>query len=435
MELNEALNRVKEAKNMTEDDVLAAFATFVKENYPEIWVQSGSSITGLEEEDYDFFSSAFEVNTVRRKSGGKGEQWVGMLVAYDGKRDMMQRQRDVAIESATINLSQVLRYGIQQNNRTIAIGRVTKADGEWSVFDADDKLLYKETAEDGKQPMWVIHTQGPSICLLKDDGRTPKRAFMEKRKWIFIGNTQEKFLTEGALPPMVLECSFSAASAELQLLRPISFKAELTTAWKPADSTEPDEEMLSALDIDADYGLDWVDDEVLPKVTELFSPDQYIAQFMPCVDLSDVFDHHMSKRKVLASGRDYGPIFAISGTVDYIDHAGKENLYTEGGFKHSITLTSNSLRRDDPKASLWIDVSRYLVENQHAFKVKKADGWKDYASGSRIWVVVRSRTWEGTDGGLNLNLDGLGVYAMPLRSIIAQTPPEDANDISYTDGF
>ena len=57
-----------------------------------------------------------------------------MLVAYDGRRDMMQKQRDVAIESATINLSQVLRYGIQQNNRTIAIGRVTKADGEWSVF-------------------------------------------------------------------------------------------------------------------------------------------------------------------------------------------------------------------------------------------------------------------------------------------------------------
>ena len=124
---------------------------------------------------------------------------------------------------------------------------------------------------------------------------------MEKRKWIFIGNTQEKFLSEGALPPMVLECSFGAASVELQLLRPITFKAELTTAWKPADSTEPDEEMLSALDIDPNYGLDWVDDELLPKVTELFSPHQFLAQFMPCIDLSDVFDHHMANRKVLSS--------------------------------------------------------------------------------------------------------------------------------------
>ena len=436
--MNEALKRVMESKNMNEDEVKAAFADFVKENYPEIWTQAQESISNLDAEDFDFFSSAFEVNTVRRKgSGGKGETWVGMIVAYDGTRDMMQRQRDTAIEAAEINIGQALRYGIRQGERTIGIGRVVKQDGEWVGKGADDSLLYKESATDDNVPQWVIaiNNGAAHICLLKDDNRSPKRAFMVKRKWLFIGNTQEKFLSEGALPPMTLECSFGAADVELQLLRPITFKAEMETAWKPAGSDEPDENQLNALDIDPSYGLDWVDDEVLPKVAQLFSPDQFIANFMPSVDLAEVFDYHMENRKVLSSGKDFGPLFAISGTVDYIDHAGKENIYSDGGFKHSITLTSNSLRREDANASLWIDVSRYLVEKQHAFRVKKADGWKDYASGSRLWVIVRSRTWQATDGSININLDAKGVYAMPLRSIVAKVAPADANDVSHTDGF
>ena len=75
------------------------------------------------------------------------------------------------------------------------------------------------------------------------------------------------------------------------------------------------------------------------------------------------------------------------------------------------------------------------MEKQHAFRVKKADGWKDYASGSRLWVIVRSRTWQATDGSININLDAKGVYAMPLRSIVAKVAPADANDVSHTDGF
>jgi hypothetical protein len=436
--LNEALKRVMESKNLSEEEVTTAFAEFVKENYPEIWTQAGQNIGNLDEEDLDFFSSAFEVNSVRRKgSGGKGDTWVGMIVAYDGTRDMMQRQRDTAIDAAEINLGQALRYGIRQGEKSIGIGRVVKQDGEWVVKSADDSLLYKESASDDKMPLWVIaiNNGASHICLLKDDGRSPKRAFMKKRKWLFIGNTQDKFLSEGALPPMTLECSFGASEVELQMLRPITFKAEMEKAWKPAGSDEPDENQLVALDIDPDYGLGWVDDEILPKVTQLFAPDQFIANFMPTVDLANVFDYHMENRKVLSSGKDFGPLFAISGTVDYIDHAGKENLYTEGGFKHSITLTSNSLRREDANANLWIDVSRYLVEKQHAFQVKKADGWKDYASGSRLWVIVRSRTWNGTDGSVNLNLDAKGVYAMPLRSIVAKVAPANANDISHTDAF
>jgi len=436
--MNEALTRISKQKGWTDEETLEAFSEFVKENYPEIWTQAGTVLANLEEDDMDFFSSAFEVNSVRRKgSGGKGETWVGMIVAYDGTRDMMERQRDTAIEAAEINLGQALRYGIKQSDRSIGLGRVVKENSEWVVKSADDSLLYKESATDDKVPLWVIaiNNGASHICLLKADNRSPKRAFMVKRTWLFIGNTQEKFLSEGALPPMKLECSFGAAEVELEMLRPISFKAEMETAWKPTGSDEPDENQLTALDIDATYGLDWVEESLRQKVTSLFAPDQFLANFMPSVDLADVFDYHMAERKMLSSGKDFGPLFAISGTVDYIDHAGKENLYTEGGFKHSITLTSNSLRREDANASLWVDVSRHLVEKQHAFQVKKADGWRDYAGGSRLWVVVRSRTWQGTDGSVNLNMDAKSVYAMPLRSIVAKEAPDDANDISHTSNF
>lgn len=436
--MNEALNRIKEAKNWSDDETNKAFAAFIQENYPEIWTEAQADLAKLQPDDLDFFSSAFEVNAVRRKgSGGKGEEWVGMIVAYDGTRDTMGRQRDTAIEAAEANMSQALRYGIRINDKPVGIGRVVSEGGEWIIKDANDSLLYKETAKDGQKPMWVISINGGQshISLLKPDGRSPKRAFMPKRKWLFVGNKKDAFFTEGPLPPMTLECSFGAADVELQMLRPILFKAEQETAWKPPQSDEPDEQILKALDLDPAYGLDWVDTEMVGKANQIFSPDQYMANFMPTIDLASVFDHHMENRKVLQSGRDYGPVFAISGTVDYIDHAGKENLYTEGGFKHSITMTSNSLRREDPKANLWIDLSRHLVEQHNALQVKKADGWKDYAGGSRLWVVVRSRTWTGTNGDVNLNLDGLSVYAMPLRSIVAQKAPESANDLSHTDRF
>ena len=57
--LNEALKRIMEAKNENEDQVMANFAIFVGENYPEIWTQAEQSLEGLDEEDYEFFSSAF----------------------------------------------------------------------------------------------------------------------------------------------------------------------------------------------------------------------------------------------------------------------------------------------------------------------------------------------------------------------------------------
>ena len=445
MKLNDALKRIMENKNWTKEELEEKFSSFVEANYPELWVAADKNLNNLDEEDFDFFSSAFEVNNVRRTGGGKGDEWVGMIVAYEGTRDTMQKQRDLAISSALANMGQTLRYGIQINDRQIKIGRVDVDDKEYVVRDGENNLLYRESRVEGKVPQWVIQfesqTANPNsmcICLLKDDGRSPKRAFMPKRKWLFVGNKKEDFFKDGPQTPMQLECSFGAAEVDLQMLRPIHFRAEMEKAWKPQGSDEPDRNILKALDIEPTYGFDWIPDEQMDdkeKMEQFFQPDQYIANFVTSIDLASVFDHHMENRVILSSGRDYGPVFAITGTADYIDYDGKENLYTEGGYKHSLTLTSNSLRREDPKANLWLDVSRYLVNKHHAFRVKKADEWRDYASGSRVWAVVRSRTWQGNDGSLNLNLDALSVYAMPLRSIAVQHAPSDANDISHTDNF
>ena len=98
-----------------------------------------------------------------------------------------------------------------------------------------------------------------------------------------------------------------------------------------------------------------------------------------------------------------------------------------------MTIASQSLRRDDPNASMWVDVSRRLVNDHHAFKVKKADGWHDYTKGSRVWAIVRTRSWEATSGDLNINMDAKAVYAMPLRSIVAPKIDADVNSLSHLD--
>lgn len=425
--MNEALNRMKQKNGWNDEETLEQFGVFVQANFPEIWEAAGKKVTALDEEDFDFFSASWEVTETRRGSSGKGEEWVGMLIGYDGERDTMERQRNLAVESARANISQTLRYGIKMNERIIKIGRCFERDGKWHIVDGNDTTIHTEDAK-AEKPRWVIPLDASNICLLRDDNK-PKTAYMPKRTWLFVGNRKASFMEEGPLPEiMPLECSFGAADVDLQLLRPITFKAEMESAWN-----DENRKILKALDIAPDYGLDWVDEANLATATRMFSPDQYLAQFTPVVDLGEVFDYHMQHRVILQSGRDFGPIFAVTGVVDYIDHDGKENQYTEGGYKHALTIASQSLRRDDPNASMWVDVSRRLVNDHHAFKVKKADGWHDYTKGSRVWAIVRTRSWEATSGDLNINMDAKAVYAMPLRSIVAPKIDADVNSLSHLD--
>lgn len=431
MTLNETLKRIMEKNSWNEQETKEAFAEFVKEQFPEVWAAAQQNLANLDPEDYDFFSSSWEITTSRRKggSGGKGDVWVGMLIGYDGERDTMQRQRETAVQAAEGNLSQALRYGIKMNDRQIGIGRVFYSEGSWKIANADDQTIFSEKGKEDSKPRWAIPLfSGAHISLLKDDKKSPKMAYMPKRTWFFVGNKQSDFFTDGPMFNILpLECSFGAADVELKLWTPITFKAQLEEAWSG------DGHVLKALDIDPAYGLDWIPEEQLAVATKMFAPDQYLAQTTPVVDLNEAFEYHMTNRKILKSGKDFGPIFVISGVVDYIDHDGKENEYSDGGFKHSLTLTSQSLRREDPNAQMWIDVSRTLVSNHSAFKVKKADGWHDYAKGSRVWAVVRTRTWESTSGDINLNMDAKGVWAMPLRSIVAPKVDDSVSDLGHLD--
>ena len=242
-----------------------AFAEFVKESFPEVWSAAGQSLAKLDPEDYDFFSSSWEITTNRRKggSGGKGEEWVGMLVGYDGERDTMRKQRETAVSAAEGNFSQGLRYGIKMGDRQIGIGRVYLESGKWKVANADDAIIHAEDAKGDLKPRWAIPLfNGTHICLLKDDKKSPKMAYMPKRTWFFIGNKKADFFIDGpGLEILPLECSFGAADVDLKILRPITFKAELEEAWNG------DGMILKALDIAPEYGLDWVPEEMLATAT------------------------------------------------------------------------------------------------------------------------------------------------------------------------
>ena len=434
--MNETLKRIGTQNGWTDDEVMDKFATFVADSFPEVWTQNGNKLDGLDADDFDFFSASYDVHMNRRSGGGgKGDEWVGMIVAYNGRRDTMERQRTLAAESAEVNLPQTLRYGIQYNGNSVPIGRAFLSDsGDWVLVDADDKQIHTEKAED-KPPRWVIpinNSQMHIAMISQKDGRKyPKPAFMPKREWIFIGNKKDSFLSEGPLPPRTLECSFESADMDLVMHRPIRFKAEEAQGWP-----NPEEVILRTGNMSPSYDLDWVPDESLEKATAIFQPDQFMAQFMPVVDLNDLWDYHDANKTTSQAGREYGPTFAISGVVDYIDYDGKEApAFIEGGYKHSLTISSNSLRRDNPDANLWVEITRHLVEKHHALKVLKSDGWRPYARGSRIWIVVRSRTWDATDGSRNMSLDGLSVYAMPLRSIVAQEPDDQISDLGGLDEF
>jgi len=436
--MNETLKRIGQQKGWDEDETLDEFATFVSQQFPEVWGQIGNSLKGLADadaDDYAFFADSFDVHINRRSGGsGKGEEWVGMIVGYGGHRDTMERQRNLAVESAEGNLPQTLRYGIQYNGNPVGIGRAFEKNGNWLLLDADDKQILSEKAEKGP-PRWAIPiNDGKShIALIgsKNGQRYGKPAYMAKREWLFVGNKTNSFLNDGPLPPRTLECSFESANLHLQMHRPIRFKAEEAEGWPDKDVT-----ILRTGNMSPSYDLDWVPDGQVDTATRLFKAHQFMAQFLPVVDLSEMMDYHDKNATQSPNGKEYGPTFAITGVVDYIDHDGKEApAFIEGGFKHSLTMTSQSLRRDSPDASIWIEMSRHLVTEHNALKVKKQDGWHTYARGSRVWAVVRSRTWNATDGSVNLSLDALGIYAMPLRSIIAVEPDEDTSDLSNLDDF
>ena len=408
------------------------FKEFVANSYPDAWKDAKKKLSGLDSDDLDFFAEAFRVKRVRRRSSaGKGDSWVGMIVGHVSLRDLMSKQRDLAIEQAEIDLNNVLRHGIRpyNNDNTVSIGRAHYAEGAWKVSNANDQVIHTENGEDSDIPAWAIAVPNKSYYIALMGAKGPKRATSLKREWLFVGNTEEKFLAEGPLPPMRLECSFDAADAHLQMNKPISFKAELGESY-----FNPDEAILKANNIEPSYGFDWVPENQRDTAESMFSPDQYLSQFMGYVsDLSRVMDYYDDNKEYSEkTGRTYGPLFCIRGVVDYIDHEGEANRYSDGGYRHSLTLSSAALRRDGEN-NLWINVSRYLVNEHHAFQGLDGDTWRDFTGGTQVFITVRSSTWESDMGETRLNLDALNVWPVPRRILWGQDADDD--DLSGLEGF
>lgn len=431
--MSDALNRISEAKGLTIEETKENFISFIGGSFPDAWADAKNSLDNLLEDDLDFFALSFEATEIRRGGGGKGQQYVGIILGHGGKRDLMRRQRTQAQESAEIDLNNLLRFGLPDYSN-MTIGRAYHSEGCWQVANATDQIIHRDEAgSESDIPDWAIAVPGKPyyIALMGKNG--PKTAYSYKREWICAVNTPEAFLKEGPMmPPIRLECSFDAVDVHLRMNQPISFQADKEASW-----ADPNTDILKTSAISPNYGLDWVDDANLGKVEQMFSPEQVLTQFIPFVqDLADVHDYHDNNLIRFNNGGSGGPTFAIRGVVDYIDHDGDDSKsWADGGAMHSMTLMSQSLRREDSNASLWLNVTRYLKDSHNAFNVNRNGVWKGYAKGSQIIAVVTSRTWESQEGNINLNLDAANIYAIPTRAINAPEPTAEANDLSGLDGF
>lgn len=431
--MSDALKRISEAKGWTIEETKENFASFIRGSFPDAWADAKNSLAGISDEDSDFFASSFEATEIRRGGGGKGQQYVGVILGHGGKRDLMRRQRTQAQDSAEIDINNLLRFGLPDYPK-MTVGRAYHSEGNWQVANGSDQIIHREEGAESDIPDWAIAVPGKPFYLALMGQRGPKTAYSYKREWICGVNTPEAFLKEGPLmPPIRLECSFDAVDISLRMNQPISFQAEKEASW-----ADPSVTILKASNLSPTYGLDWVDDALLSKVEQMFSPEQVLTQFIPFVqDLADVHDYHDNNLIHFKNGGTGGPTFAIRGVVDYIDHDGDDSKsWADGGAMHSMTLMSQSLRREDSNASLWLNVTRYLKEKHNAFSVFKNGKWGGYAKGSQIIAVVTTRTWENREtGDILLNLDANNIFAIPTRTIDAPEPTAESNDLSGLDGF
>lgn len=436
--IDNRLKEMSEKTGKTIDELEKDFSNFVKDSFSDAWKDAQQNLSKIEDEDFFFFLEAYEIREIRKRgsgSSGKGEEYVGMIVGLKGSRDIMANQRRLAQESAEIDLASTLKYGITpfaNKQITVHVGRAHYGEGHWMISNGQDQVVHREEGKENDLPRWAIAVPGKAYYIALLGGKGPKVAYSMKKEYYVVANTPQLFLKDGPLPMTVLECNFDAAEVELKMNVPIKFRAEKDTSY-----LFPNETILVANQLYPEYGLGWVEDKHLSVAEQMFSPDQYLSQFLPYVsDLSVLHDFHDSNQKNSSkTGKDYGPTVCIKGVVDYIDHDGKENAYADGGFVHNMTVSSQSLRRENSDAKLWIKVSADLKNNHHAFKGQKDGSWTDFTSGTQVFIVVTTSTWENQMGEINLNLDAHNVWAVPKRIFWAETPSDESNDLSGLGGF
>ena len=438
----DALKRLEDEMGWTPQETIQKLHEWWKEVNPEEFARYDGDFSKIEDEsETEWILSGFE-STWRRRgtASGPGDRYVGFVIGYNGQQDLMGRQREKAIEAIQFHgIDSVLKNGIQpyQDDRVVRIGRAGYVEGAWRVFDSTDREIQTDEGEESELPKWAIAVPGQKYFLaIMGGAKGPKTAYSYKKNWLVVANNESDFFSKGPSAPMILECSWDAADLDLRMNEPISFTAEAGTAFYD-DSVKI---LKAGGGLNPTYGIEQFSDEQ-KFLFEQLTIDQVLAQFANFQpDLSLIQEYHEDNKTTLASGRDVGPIFAMRGVVDYMDYDGKDNikfgLSAEGGAQHKLAIYSQSLRNENPDASVWISVSRTLIDKHHAFQVKKNGEWYDFVKPTQVFIVVRSRTWQNNDGDTNYDYDALNVVApYPNRSSIAQTTTEDANDMGSLGNF
>ena len=421
----------------TTTEVENAFGSWMKECFPEMWAEAGS-VASLDDDDFNHFADGW-VCAIGRSSGagsgsGKGEDWSGMLIGFDRRFDMMEKKRNMAVDVAVAGSGSAIKNGFNYNGKKWGIGRVFASDGVWKVEHKSGTFISKEKSE--TKPNWLIPlNEQINICILKGDN-TPGMAYGVKSMWVFHGNTQEKFLSEG--PRLVkMEGSWDAANTDWNMWTPITLRGTLDEeGYNGAGPT------LTISNPNATYGLDWISEGAKRDTAEkLFRPDQYLPTASAnAVNLKDLIDHHVDGRKpsyVDKNGvqRYDGPMVVAVGGVMDVNHEGRESQWDQTGRDYYLSISNQLLRRENPNARVGVKVGGVLHDSHHAMEMKKNGEWVRFARGSRIWVVGRTNTYETTDGETRLSIEAVGIYAVPNKSIPYQQPTAESNDLGSLSGF
>ena len=435
---NECLNEAKQILGLeTDKEVQVAFGSWMKENFPEMWADAESNVDNLDGEDYGHFADAY-VCAIGRSAGssggGSGTEWVGMVMGFERRFDMMEKKRNMAIDVATADLGLAIKNGFNYNGKKWGIGRVFAADGVWKIEHSSGTFISKEKAE--SNPNWLIHiNEKIKVAVMKPDN-TPGMIYGVKSVWAFHGNTKEKFLNEGPRT-VILEGSWDAAKVDFDLWRPITLRGELDEEGYNGSGPT-----LTVGNPNVVYGIDWVEEgRKRDAAAALFNPEQYLTTTGDsCINLKDVIEYHEDNKKpayVDKNGiqRWNGPLVCVVGGVMDVNHEGKDNQWDPTGRDYYISISNQLLRRENPNARVGVKIPGLVRDDHHGMEMKKNGEWVKFARGSRVWIVGRSNVYQTTDGETRCNIEAVGIYAVPKKSIPYQEPSNESNDLGNLGGF
>jgi len=431
---NECLDEAAKILGIGREEAEASFGAWMAEIFPEMWDDAGQKADGLIDDDYNHYADQFVSASAPRGGGGgggSGEEWVGMVVGFTKRLDLMTRKREMAIDVATADIGTAIKNGFTYNGKHTGIGRAHTQNDVWRVEHSDGLYVSNEAAD--TSPNWVIPiNEKLSIAMLKPD-KTPQMAYSLKSMWIFHGNLKDKLLDEGPMT-ILLEGAWDAAEMNWKMFTPITLKGKFDPdGWNDSGPT------LTVGNTNVTYGLVWVSDNHKEAVEKFFDPTQYLTTMAMC-PLSDLLSHHFDGRKESYTDRNGnqrydGPITCVVGNVQNINHEGREKQWDPTGRDYWLSISNQSLRRENPNAAIGIGVSGPLHDDHNGMNVLLRGEWLPFTNGSRIYVVGRTDSYTNQEGDDIVKIEAQGIYAVPKKSIPAKRPSEESNDLGNLSGF